>query len=128
MTSVSTLSILTIFSVFMFVGSLLFVPWLVGRLPRDYFLYRRSSFREIHPVAALILAVVRNVIGIVLLAAGVAMLVLPGQGLLTLLIGLSLTDFPGKHKLVDLCVQQPRVQRLLNWIRRKEGRDEFVFK
>ncbi len=121
-------ALLGVLSIFMFVGSLLFVPWLVSRLPEDYFQNHRLSYRQRHPVAALLVLIVRNVIGVVLFGAGIAMLFLPGQGVLTMLLGLSLTDFPGKHKMVEWSVQRHRVQQVLNWIRRKEGKTEFVFR
>ena len=46
----------------------------------------------------------RNAVGLVLVTAGLAMLVLPGQGIITLLVGIILMDFPGKHRLVELCL------------------------
>jgi hypothetical protein len=36
-------------------------------------------------------------------------------------------DFPGKHALLELMVRNARVQRSLNWIRTKGGREELVF-
>jgi hypothetical protein len=71
--------------------------------------------------------VARNLAGLALLAAGIAMLVLPGQGLLTMLLGLSFMDFPGKHALLERAIACPKLQHALNWLRRKEGREEFVF-
>jgi hypothetical protein len=50
---------------------------------------------------------------------GVAMLLLPGQGILTILIGLMLIDFPGKRRLERRLVQQPSVWRAINWMRAK---------
>lgn len=50
------------------------------------------------------------------------MLVLPGQGLVTILAGLLLLDFPGKFKLERALVRQPAVMNALNWIRVRRGR------
>jgi hypothetical protein len=47
------------------------------------------------------------------------MLLLPGQGILTILIGLMLLDFPGKRRLERRLVQQPSVWRAINWMRAK---------
>jgi hypothetical protein len=55
----------------------------------------------------------------VLILAGVAMLVLPGQGILMILIGLMLMDIPGKRALERRLVQQPSVWQVMNWIRAK---------
>ncbi len=53
------------------------------------------------------------------------MLVTPGQGLLTLLIGLLLLNFPGKYRLERWLVRRPGVLRTLNWVRRRRGQEHF---
>jgi hypothetical protein len=65
-------------------------------------------------------------IGCVLLLAGIAMLVLPGQGILTMLIGVSLMDIPGKRKLERRLIGRPAVLRTINKIRAKFGREPLV--
>ena len=52
-----------------------------------------------------------------ILLAGIAMLVLPGQGLLTILIGLTLLNFPGKYTAERRLAGRPRIARTLNRIR-----------
>jgi hypothetical protein len=69
----------------------------------------------------------RNGLGLVLLIAGIAMLILPGQGILTILIGISLMDFPGKFLLLERFVRMKQIRKSLNWMRRKGGKEEFVF-
>ena len=61
----------------------------------------------------------KNLLGLLIILVGVAMLLLPGQGILTILIGLMLLDFPGKRRLERRLVQQPSVWRALNWMRAK---------
>jgi hypothetical protein len=56
-----------------------------------------------------------------------AMLVLPGQGVLTILMGVCVMDVRGKRRMLDRLVRVPRIQLALNWIRRKSGKPEFVF-
>ncbi len=120
--------ILSVVSVLTFVVSLAAIPWLVARLPRDYFLARRPApATDRHPVIRLILTVLRNLIALVLVAGGVLMLFLPGQGLLTLIIGLSLLDFPGRHRLVRWLVSHARIQQGLNWIRARTGQPPLRF-
>jgi hypothetical protein len=63
--------------------------------------------------------VVKNVVGVVFLLAGFAMLFLPGQGLLTMLIGISLMDFPGKRAIEAKMVGQPTLLSVINNMRRK---------
>jgi len=54
--------------------------------------------------------------------AGIAMLVLPGQGLLSILIGVTLLNFPGKYALERRIVGRPAVSRTLNRIRARARR------
>ena len=121
---------LGLMSVVTFIGSLLFIPWLILRLESDYFISRQRASElqnRYHPLIALLVVVFRNGLGLLLLAAGVAMIFLPGQGIITLIIGLSVMVFPGKQVLLEKVVQQERVRKSLNWIRRKGGKSPFVF-
>lgn len=115
-------------SVAMFVGSLIAIPWILVRLPADYFDTRvdRHWMRDHHPVARAVGLVVKNVAGLIFLAAGVAMLVLPGQGVLTILIGVSLLDFPGKRRLEAQLVGQPAVLRGINAVRARFGKPPLI--
>ena len=71
--------------------------------------------------------VIRNVFGWVFVVAGVAMLVLPGQGLLSIIAGLVLIDFPGKHRLERRLLASHVVRDAMNWLRRRAGRPPFDF-
>jgi hypothetical protein len=111
---------LGVLSVATFVGTLIVLPLLVARIPADYFRRDRRSASRHHAqlsVLRVLGVLLKNLLGIVLLLAGVAMLVLPGQGILTMLIGLMLMNFPGKHALEQRLVQQPSVLRAINWMR-----------
>ncbi|MDA0807330.1 MAG: FMN-binding protein [Planctomycetota bacterium] len=121
---------LTASSVVFFVGSLLAVPWLVARIPTDYFMpksERHRLFRHRHPVVSLLGHFFKNLLGGVLLLAGVAMLILPGQGLLTILLGIMLIDFPGKRRLEILIIRRRAIGRVVCWIRRRAGREQLRF-
>lgn len=107
-------------SIVMFVGTLVVLPVVVARLPADYFTrdHRHASHHQAQSTTLRLLGLLgKNLLGLVFVLAGVAMLVLPGQGLLTVMIGLMLMDFPGKRALEWRLVQQPAVWRALNWIR-----------
>src|SRR6187399_2589877 len=92
---------LGILSAVFFVGSLIVIPILLVRLPVDYFDERqpRVWLQGYPSVIRVTTFVLKNLVGAVFVLAGIAMLVLPGQGILTILIGLSIVDFPGKHRL-----------------------------
>lgn len=111
-----------------FVGSLLLIPWIVARLPADYFLSKRpseGSWRARHPVIRWTARAAKNLLGAMFLAAGIAMLVLPGQGVLTILVGVALLDFPGKRRLEVFLLQRPVITRSIDWIRQRAGRPPF---
>jgi len=75
-----------------------------------------------HPVARLIGFAAKNIVGVILLAVGIAQLFLPGQGIVTILLSLSLLDFPGKRALERKIVGRPMVLRAINALRAKHGR------
>lgn len=110
------------------VATVVGVPWVVTRLPHDYFsrraraVWRRSADE---PVLALVLGILKNILGGILLVLGILMLVTPGQGLLTILIGLLLMNFPGKYVLERWLVLRPGVLRALNWLRRRHDQPPF---
>ncbi len=109
----------------MFVVTLVVFPLVIINLPEDYFVRdRRDPARHTrrHPAVWLVLTIFKNILGVALVAAGLAMLVLPGQGLLTMLIGVTLVNFPGKYALERRIVSRPSVANTLNRIRESAGR------
>lgn len=116
---------LAIFSAGIFLLSLLLIPFLIIRIPSDYFSspgrYRSALFGN-HPLALIILKMMRNSLGVFLVAVGVLLLFLPGQGLLMILLGVVIADFPGKHRLVNWLVSRQGVLRSINWLRFKAGK------
>ncbi len=110
------------FSGLVFVGTLLIVPWLVIRIPEDYFAGEprpRLPFANQHPILRWTGLVLKNLLGAALALAGIAMLLLPGQGILTIAIGVLLIDFPGKHSLEGKLIRLRPIAKSVNWIRRK---------
>ena len=100
--------------------SLIALPFLLARIPTDYFVTppaptRRGSARWLGRIA-------KNLLGGILLLFGIAMLVLPGQGVLTILAALILLDFPGKRRLERWFVLKPRLLGALNSLRARAGR------
>jgi hypothetical protein len=117
---------LAFFGVLVFLASLVGVPYFLTRLPADYFSRRERAALGIpsqpKSLPRLLLGVVKNLLGFVLVLLGIAMLVLPGQGLLTLLIGLMLMDFPGKRRFERWVIARPAVLRTINRLRQRTGR------
>ncbi|MFI5308819.1 MAG: PGPGW domain-containing protein [Polyangiales bacterium] len=106
----------------------LLVPWVVVRLPADYFAREPEAMRTQEKGSPLwmIARLLRNALGVVLLLAGIAMLVLPGQGILTMLAALSLLDLPGKRKLEHRLLGLPAVHAVVATIRRRAGRPPLI--
>lgn len=117
---------IAVVSALTFVGTLALMPVLVARIPTDYFAHERrdpSWRQDQHPAVRAALVVAKNALGVVLVAAGLAMLFLPGQGLVTMLIGIMLMNFPGKYRLERMIISQPPVLRAVNWLRARTGRE-----
>ena len=112
---------LTAFGVIMAVASMIAIPVLIARMPSDYFTASYQPLTHRHPLGW-VLWCLRNLIALVLLVAGIIMLVLPGQGLLTILIAIMTSTFPGKYRLERAIMRRPGVYRAANWIRRKYQR------
>ncbi len=110
------------------IATIVGVPWVVTRLPKDYFVRServvwRASFDA--PLLSLITSMLKNLLGLLLVVLGLIMLVTPGQGIVTLLIGLLLMNFPGKYHLERWLVSRPGVLKGLNWLRRRQGQLPF---
>ena len=113
---------LLVVSIISFIATLIAVPVILARLPEDYFLLperHRIPWANRHPVLRIPLLLGKNLLGIVLVIAGILMLALPGQGILTIIVGLMLTDFPGKYQTERWVVSRHSVLRTINWIRMK---------
>ena len=118
---------LAVISAVMLAASALLIPWFVARLPADYFARddHPMAWADAHPLLRVLLTIGKNLLGLVLIALGVLMLVLPGQGILTIVAGIALVDFPGRHRLVQWIVARETVMNALNWVRRRAKQPEF---
>lgn len=120
--------VVSLASLVMFVASLAALPWLVAGIRTDYFLILagQKDHRDPpqkHPVATLL----KNMIGLLVFAMGIIMLFIPGQGLLTMVAGLVIMEFPGKSRVILFLVRKPGVQKGLNWLRQKKGAPALQF-
>ena len=112
-------------SILILIISILGISWFVAQIPEDYFLSSKrkpSKWQEQKPILRLAVLFGKNIIGVSLIIGGLLMLVLPGQGLLTIVTGLLLINYPGKYKLEQKLVAIPSVFRALNWIRVKANK------
>jgi hypothetical protein len=95
-------------------------------MPADHFMRPRlrTDLASRHPVLRILARVVKNVAGAVVLVAGIVMAVpmVPGPGLLFVLLGISLMDVPGKRALTRYIVSRPLLLRPINALRARWNR------
>jgi hypothetical protein len=100
-------------------GSLAIVLRVVLALPPDYF-EREPEARRPWTAAR----IARNFAGLFLIAVGAVLSIpgVPGQGVLTVLVGVFLVDFPQRRKLERALLGRPGVLPMLNRLRARFGR------
>jgi len=123
--------ILGISSFVVLVLSALSIGYFIRKIPHDYFLDDKRGVSQIknkNPVIWIIALVLKNVIGYCLILGGILMLVLPGQGLLTILVGLMISDYPGKFKIEKRIIKTKLILKTINWYRAKSNILPIIFK
>ncbi len=103
-------------------AGLVVVPWIIVRIPPDYFTHARrsqSNWNKMHPALQIAVMAGKNLAGALLIFAGFIMLFVPGPGIVTALVGLALVDVPGKRRLERWIVARPAVFASLNKLRKK---------
>jgi hypothetical protein len=103
------------------------VSFVVVKLPATYFHpdHDREVLKGKHPTVRWAGIIGKNLAGVILIALGVVMSLpgIPGPGLVTILFGIMLVDFPGKRRLEQKLVSQPRVLKAINDMRKRFGRE-----
>ena len=113
-----------------FVGSFLInlaiVSIILVKLPANHFSKKRKTKFWSGPRPALHAAKVigKNVGGVLLVALGIVLSVpgVPGQGLLTILLGVMLLDFPGRDRLEQKLLSKPSIVNTINRLRGRFGK------
>ena len=109
-------------SIFILIISVFMMVLIISFLPEDYF---KSENRNLissvqnsrYPLLKLLVLITKNFFGVLLLLSGILMLVLPGQGILTIITGLVFMDYPGKYKFERKLLRQKGVINSIYWIR-----------
>jgi hypothetical protein len=110
--------------------SLGIVSFIMIRIPADYF--KKNNPRKVlpnhHRAVRSAVLVGRNILGVFLVALGIVLSLpgVPGQGILTILLGIMLLDFPGKRSLEYKLVSRPKVRDAINKLRNKFGKPELI--
>lgn len=120
------------FGVGLFVGSVvisvLVVAIVVVKIPANYFSshYQEDFMPNTPWIARWGVVIAKNLVGFILFLAGIVMLIGPGQGILTILIGLMLMDIPGKRPLEAKIINRPNVLSAANGLRAKYGKPPLI--
>jgi len=113
-----------------FAVSLGIVAWIIVRIPADYFQKDRPRelWSERHPAVRYLGVLGKNLLGVLLVSLGILMSIpgVPGQGILTILLGIMLLDFPGKRSLEYKLVSRPQLLKTINKLRRRFGQPGLV--
>jgi len=119
------MSWLAVISLLTFLVTLFALPILIIHIPDKYFL-RKKRISPYNPRPAigfrLVSRILKNILGVFFVLTGLIMLFLPGQGLLSILIGVMLMNFPGKYKVERAIIRQKKVLSTINWLRAKANR------
>jgi len=108
------------------VASVIALPWYLKRLPPDYFVSATTQrVRTTRSLSGSAFVIAKNVVGALLVLAGVAMLVLPGQGIATIVVGVLMMQFPGKRRLERRLLSIPPLLRAVNAMRVRSGQPEL---
>jgi hypothetical protein len=110
-------------SVVTFAASTAVVTFVLVKLPANYFhsSHERDFLVDRHRALRWVGIIAKNLFGVVLVFCGVLMTLpgVPGPGVLTILLGIMLLDFPGKRDLETKVVGRPTVFRAINRLREK---------
>jgi hypothetical protein len=114
-----------------FAGNLAIVSFILVKLPTDYFKRTRKTKLWSGPRPALHAAKVigKNILGYLLVALGIVLSLpgVPGQGLLTVLLGIMLVDFPGKRTVEHKLLKRPAITKAITGLRHRFGKPPLEF-
>lgn len=113
-----------------FSANLVLVSIILVKIPADYFKESPSSkFLSGHSPVIRVLAIVgKNLAGVLLVVLGILLSLpgVPGQGVLTILLGIMLLDFPGRRRFERWIVSRPKVFDGVNKLRHRFGKLPLV--
>lgn len=110
--------------------NLAIVSFVLVKIPANYFSkdHSRAFLSERPPVIRYLGVVGKNLLGVLLVTLGIVLSLpgVPGQGILTILLGMMLLDFPGRRSLEHKLVNRPSVSKTINKLRHRFGKPSLV--
>ena len=115
---------------FSFAVSLAAIVLVMVKIPANYFSphYEQDFLPNTHWTVKWGAVILKNVLGVILIALGILLSLpgVPGQGLLTILLGLIMLDIPGKRPLEARIIQRPTIQSAINKLRARFNKPPLV--
>jgi len=106
-----------------FVANIALVSFILVKIPADYFKKTHKTQFWVGPNPALHAAkmIGKNILGVFLVVLGIILSIpgVPGQGLLTILLGVVLVDFPGKRRLERKLLSRQEIVKTIDRLRKK---------
>ena len=100
------------------------------KIPANYFSshYERDFLPGSHWTVRWGAVIAKNIFGVFLIILGLLLSLpgVPGQGILTILLGLIMIDIPGKRPLEARIIKRPTVLAAINRLRTKYGKPELI--
>ena len=106
--------------------SMLSILALVIYLPSDYFTREKHVSIVSNQFPRILLRILKNIFGVIALLIGFVMLIGPGQGLLTILVGVILCDFPRKRRVERKLIGRPALLNAANKFRARYKRPPIL--
>jgi hypothetical protein len=109
-----------------FAINLAIVSFILVKLPADHFAkgHKTKFWSGPHPALHAAKFIGKNIAGVLLVALGIVLSIpgVPGQGLLTILLGIMLLDFPGRDRLEHKLLSRPGIVNTINRLRKRFGK------
>jgi len=100
------------------------------KIPAHYFSshYEADFLPDSHWSVRWGAVILKNIFGVFLILLGILLSLpgVPGQGILTILLGIIMLDIPGKRPLEARIIKRPAVLGAINKLRAKYGKPELV--
>jgi hypothetical protein len=113
-----------------FFANLALVSFILVKIPPDYFKESSHStfLKNQSPVVRVLAIIGKNLLGVVLVFVGILLSLpgVPGQGVLTILLGIMLLDFPGRRRFERWIVGWPKVFNGVNKLRQRFDKPPLV--
>ena len=112
-----------------FLANLALVSFILVKIPADYFRESQGKFLANQSKVVRMLALIgKNIAGVILVVLGVILSLpgVPGQGVLTILLGVMLLDFPGRRSFERWIVSSPKVLKAVNKLRKRFDKPKLI--